>query len=438
MELESLLNKKQYIDYKVYSVTPIKKNYGFRIVLTYDDGSNRTIQKSGFKTKKEANENRNTVITDLNNRTFVIVDKIGVSEFFTFWLEKVMRPNITDDSYITYKNIVYNYIIPLKGKIKLMALNKGHIETLYREIAQKHQSVAKICRCVVKTGLSYALKNNLVSYNAAIDVELPKEIKKGEYRTIKIDTKKTLNEEQVKFLISKAKSTPIYLQVLFAVLMGLRKQEINGLKYEDIDYIHRTLKISRQLGKKANAKNEELKKGEYTKQEIKVKSYSSNRELEIPDLVFEAILEEKKNYERNRNRRINDMNNPFKDYGFICCSTYGNPRSKGFHFSYWKQLLRDCNLPDIRFHDLRKTYCTLLIKHDFNLKAISQVMGHATEIISMDTYGDNEEIISDCVNELTPFIERVTPKDGLEVDFSDDQEIINNIESYFNNLRITE
>lgn len=65
-------------------------------------------------------------------------------------------------------------------------------------------------------------------------------------------------------------------------------------------------------------------------------------------------------------------------------------------------------------------------------------MGHATEIISMDTYGDNEEIISDCVNELTPFIERVTPKDGLEVDFSDDQEIINNIESYFNNLRITE
>lgn len=43
------------------------------------------------------------------------------------------------------------------------------------------------------------------------------------------------------------------MQVIFAVLMGLRRGEINGLKYEDIDYIHKTLKIQRQLGIKANS-----------------------------------------------------------------------------------------------------------------------------------------------------------------------------------------
>ena len=196
---------------------------------------------------------------------------------------------------------------------------------------------------------------------------------------------------------------------MFAVLMGLRKQEINGLKYSDIDYVHRTLKVERQLGKRANIDNSELKVGEYTKQEIGVKTFSSNRELEIPDILFEEILEERKRYEKNRSRRINDKTLPFKDYDFIICSTYGNPRSKDFHFPYWKKLLKDCNLPDIRFHDLRATYSTLLLKNNFSSKAVSKLMGHATDIITVDVYGDNEEIISDCSDELNSFIEEVRP-----------------------------
>ena len=48
------------------------------------------------------------------------------------------------------------------------------------------------------------------------------------------------------------------MQILFAVLMGLRRSEINGLKYSDVDYIHRTLRVERQLGKKPNSKAEEI------------------------------------------------------------------------------------------------------------------------------------------------------------------------------------
>ena len=73
---------------------------------------------------------------------------------------------------------------------------------------------------------------------------------KKKYRTIEIDVKKTFNIDQVRLLIEKSKETPIHLQIMFAVLIGLRKQEINGLKYSDIDFIHRTLKIQRQLGSK--------------------------------------------------------------------------------------------------------------------------------------------------------------------------------------------
>ncbi len=97
-------------------------------------------------------------------------------------------------------------------------------------------------------------------------------------------------------------------------------------------------------------------------------------------------------------------------------------RSKSFHFKYWKQLLKECDLPDIRFHDLRATYSTVLLKHNINSKAISKLMGHASDIITVDVYGDNDEIIADCVDELEKFIESVRPEQ-LEYNAEDELNI---------------
>ena len=93
-----------------------------------------------------------------------------------------------------------------------------------------------------------------------------------------------------------------------------------------------------------------------------------------------AILEERKTYEKNRRRRPKE----FRDWNYICCSTYGNPRSKGFHQKYYKDLLKSLDLPDIHFHQLRNTYATILLKNSFNSKGVSHLLGHAKEIISVD------------------------------------------------------
>ena len=68
---------------------------------------------------------------------------------------------------------------------------------------------------------------------------------------------------------------------------------------------------------------------------------SSVRELPIPDVVFEAILKERKQYEANRRRR----STTFQDLDYICCSTYGRPRSKNYHWQHYKKLLADNGLP---------------------------------------------------------------------------------------------
>ena len=180
---------KQYIDFKVYAVTTIKKKYGFRIVLIYDNDDTKTIQKAGFNTKKEANNARNVVITELHNGTFVVYNNINVKTFFTYWLEDVMKPNITSDSYDSYKNIVYNHIIPSLGTIKMITLNTGHIQRFYNTKADYSHDIVKLCKAVMNSALKYAKEKNLVSVNVADGVNLPKCVKKKKYRTIEIDVR---------------------------------------------------------------------------------------------------------------------------------------------------------------------------------------------------------------------------------------------------------
>ncbi|MCB6546135.1 tyrosine-type recombinase/integrase [Blautia glucerasea] len=420
---------KKYVEYKVYSVTTIKNGYGFRVLLTFTDESTKTQQHAGFKTKKEANACRDEVIGQLHTGTYIVYGKIRVEDYLIFWLEDIMRPRVSDGTYMSYRNAVRNYIIPQIGKMYMSTLNQGYIRKLYNSVAEKYESVVKITRTIMKTSLDYALNKNVLAMNSAKDISLPKKVKKAEYHVLKIDEKKILTLPQVLKLIEASKETPIHMQILFAALMGLRRSEINGLKYSDVDYIHRTLKVERQLGKKPNSKVEDCAPNMLTKQELKTKTPAGVRELPIPDYVFEAILEERKTYEKNRRRRPKE----FRDWNYICCSTYGNPRSKCYHHKYYKDLLKSLDLPDIHFHQLRNTYATILLKNSFNSKGVSHLLGHAKEIISVDVYGDTQKIIEDCLDVLELFIESVIPKEqeSQYYDYSDTVEIDLIIEEYF-------
>lgn len=67
------------------------------------------------------------------------------------------------------------------------------------------------------------------------------------------------------------------------------------MKFSDVDYINRTLKVQRQLGKKIGSSKKDFAPKTFGKQEVRLKTSSSYREIPIPDYVFEAILEQRKN-----------------------------------------------------------------------------------------------------------------------------------------------
>ena len=412
------LKWQNYTDWDVKSVfkLPDRNNYAFRVVLKYQDGTKKIQQKSGFQTRKEAGDARKRTIGELCNGTYIVNNKVKVREFLEYWLEYDIRQRVgSQNTYTAYSQIARKHIIPYLGKKKLTELNRGDIQRLYKDRAEYSVHIARQVKTVLNVSLRYAMAHKMVALNPAEGINLPKTVERRRYHARNIDEKKTLTMEQIQVLLEASKETPIHMQVLFNVLMGLRRQEINGLKYSDVDYINRTLSVERQLGKELNREPNAASNRQMTKRELPLKSSSSKRILPIPDYVFEAILEERKLYEKNRSRRKSQ----FLDLDYICCSTYGKPRSNDFHWKYYKKLLKITGLPDIRWHDLRSTYCTLLLKNDFSPKAVSKLMGHAKELVTVDVYGDNQNIIPEEIPELLSYMKDVMPKKKGEADLED-------------------
>ena len=245
-------------------------------------------QHSGFAKKEEAEKERNHVIAQLHDKKYVVYKNIKVEELLTYWLENIIRSKegVSACTYNTYKNCIEKHIIPELGKLTLVKLNQGHISKLYKKLVEKYSSIPRIAKPILNTSLEFALSKNLITYNPAEGLNLPKGAKKVPYHEIVIDESKTYALEQVKHLIKVAKDTRIYLYILFALLMGLRKSEISGIKYTDIDYENRTLKIERQLGRSLEVDENEIAPKTRTKQEIDVKTPASNRVEKIPNFYL--------------------------------------------------------------------------------------------------------------------------------------------------------
>lgn len=398
----------RYTEYKVKNVQLIKGHYGFRVILFYEDGSSKTQQHAGFSTKQDAEDFRDVVKVELRQRTYLVYGNVLFKDYAAHWLDDIWKKHVNCyNSYYSYSNIMKNHITPFLGNKMMAAINSADVHRLYRNLFEYSESITKQARIVLNACLRYAIEEKAVNVNAASGVNLPKGVKKTQYHKRTINIEKTLTHEQIMKLIEGSKDSPIHIMILFNVVMGLRCSEIIGLKYSDVDFIHQKLHVCRQLGRNIRVSDEDLAPKTYTKQEKELKTRSSERTIDVPDIVYDAIIKERKRYDTLKRRR----KTAFQDLGYICCSSYGRPRSKGYHFKEFKRLLKELDLPDIRWHDLRGTCATQLLLHGINPKAVAKNLGHAKEIVTVDNYADNARLSVIKLERLDSFIISVVPKE---------------------------
>ena len=210
----------KYIDYKTYNVTTIKSKYGFRVVLTLEDKSKKLVQHSGFLKKEDAEKERYKVIAQLENGTYIVYMNVTVQVYMEYWYEFIIKDRLKSEGSVdTYRNCIFNHIIPNIGNLKLIDLKKGHIKKLYQQIFNYSPSVARILQTVVSTSLKDAVIKKFIPTNVANGIKLPdkdekpknKEEQKEEfsnnYHTLVIDEKKTYTIEEISILIKASKNT---------------------------------------------------------------------------------------------------------------------------------------------------------------------------------------------------------------------------------------
>jgi integrase len=357
-------NGKEKENLKVYDVY-----YRFKEPST---GMWRQTSKKGFRSKGEAEDFLLKINSQLNSNTFIRPKKITVREYLEEWIKTYVECNLKKTTISSYISIIRLHIIPALGNIELQKLTALHIDEFYAQklkngrlngkggLSQK--SLMYIHR-ILSEALDHAIKKKFLTTNPIKNITNVPKVPR--YRA------EIYNKNEILNLLEIIKDTDMECSIALAVLCGLRRGEVLGLKWKDIDFTNSVIKIARQLIPIGNAFEYDTPKSE-----------SSIREIVAPATVI-SILEKQRAKQDEYKRMLNDE---YQDNELINCDNDGspiNPKNFSKRFAYF---LKKNNLKHIRFHDLRHSYASLMLTSGNSLKVTSSLLGHSTISLTADTY----------------------------------------------------
>ncbi|MCK8826106.1 tyrosine-type recombinase/integrase [Fuchsiella alkaliacetigena] len=329
-------------------------------------------------TEEEASEQLEDFRYEYKHGLYQEPSKTKFKEWIEKWLKRKEKNCVEgSDTLRTYKSFIDNRIIPTFGLYELEDLESFRIEEkLYdwKEEGLGRNSINTIYT-ILNQSLKYATKHKKIKSNPMNTVDKPK------FRTQKNNFKTLSKSEVNKFLKTVKEEAPEYYSVFFIALnTGMRRGEVLGLKWEDINFKDRKIKIQRQL---TGEKEFKLPKGE------------KKREFKVPDKVINFLRDHKKEQNKWRLKLGKEYNN----LDLINCKKDGSKLTPNYiSGAIIKRLLKKAKVTDIRFHELRHTFATLCIQGGIEPKTVQQILGHSKIEMTLNKYVDvNDEMLDQAV-----------------------------------------
>ncbi|MGE7427148.1 tyrosine-type recombinase/integrase [Bacillus thuringiensis] len=326
-----------------------------------ETGKRRQKWFSGYKTKKEAENDVAKKITELNEGTFVEPSKVTLKDYLIQWLE-IKKMSVEKSSLSRYKSNINKHIIPSIGMISLHKLNVMHIQRCYQTALNNglaNNTILFLHR-TLKAAINLAVKQNIISKNPATFAEIPKK----EKSSIQIWT-----EEEVKQFLLHSQESRYHIGYLLAITTGMRLGEVLGLRWQDVDFNNHTVTINQTVGHdnliKQSAKNN-----------------SSKRTIPIPLEVIEELKKRKIQINKDKLR----IGPAYNDLDLIICNKLGKVTIRETFTRHFYRLIKDAGIKRIKFHDTRHTHATLLLKQGVHPKVISERLGHSDISITLRVY----------------------------------------------------
>lgn len=293
------------------------------------------------------------------------------------WLQ-LNRNKVKESTFVKYTSNIDNHIKPYLGGLYCVSLNSLIIENFSNTLLETEMLSSKTVRdilCQLKSIIKYVSKQ--IPNFPDIEIVYPKE-EKNEMRVLTIDEQNRF----IKYLLTDLDDCKF--GVLLALLTGMRIGEVCALRWRDISLTDMTVNVSLTMQRLKNLDKEPAEKTKIII--IAPKSDKSARIIPLTSFAAELC---KKQAGTNPNAFILSSN----DKAFV------EPRALQYKF---KKYTKDCGLEGVHFHVLRHTFATRCVEVGFEIKSLSEILGHSSPKITLERYVHSSlELKRDNMNKLT-------------------------------------
>ena len=300
-----------------------------------------------------------------------------VGEWIEAWLADYALMRVCGSTYRGYAGVVRRYIVPGIGSVPLDALRPDMVQALYRKLQEPGASrtggplsartVLQV-HVVLHQALTKAVALRRIESNPADraqGVERPR---------IRYKQMVSLDEHETAQLLARADGTRLYLPILLAVTTGLRRGEMLSLTWADVDLDRATIGVYRTWDRRGAGY--ELKEP---------KTRRSRRVVVMPSITTDALRAHRQRQLRDRIPHSDRSRSTNGD--LVICMSDGTPWWPDSFSSAYRDFIRREGLKG-RFHDLRRSHGSQLIKVGVPMKVVSERLGHASTAFTMDVYTD--------------------------------------------------
>ena len=292
-------------------------------------------------------------------------EKMTVGEYLDHWLENYAKTAVRRSTYESYDWAINRHIVPILGRLPLQKLVPLDIQRMLSKLAATNLSATSVSYVynVLNIALNRAIKWLILSKNPCIAVTPPR---KEKYHA------QTYTPEQLATLLQTAENTNLYLPVLLAAGCGLRRGEVCGLRWEDVNTEAKVMFIRNSLDRPEKGKLSLLP----------VKTDHSERAVRMPEFLLTALVAAKNKQSIAKAK----LKKSFVEKDFVFAWENGEPVDPDYLDRKFRALIADNQLAPIRFHDLRHTHATLLLLQHVAVKVVSERLGHSSVNITQDIY----------------------------------------------------
>ncbi|MFN3653514.1 MAG: tyrosine-type recombinase/integrase [Armatimonadota bacterium] len=349
-----------------------KGSWTLWIDLGYDETGKRRQKTFTVKgNKREAEAELNRILNELNTGVYVQPAKLTVAEYLERWLTDYAQTNVSPKTLENYTEFVRKHLIPAFGNQLLAKLTPLHIQSYYTRAVQTGRRDGKgglSARTVLhhhrvlREALQQAVKWQLLARNPADAVQPPRP-GRTELGVLTVD--------QMRTLVTVVRETRLYIPILLAVSTGMRRGEILGLRWRDVDLAAGVISVRQSV--------QQTRSGLHFKEP---KTQKSRRSLLLPSTVVAALVAHRQAQEQIRQQ----VGAAYDDRDLVVAGPDGKPFSPAAFTQAFRLLVSRTDLPQVRFHDLRHSHATRLFQQGTHPKIVSERLGHSTVGITLDVY----------------------------------------------------